>query len=247
MEQRKRPGGTGGLGYYTAWDKSTNNGCVYCGKPAETREHVPSKVFLDDPYPENLATIPACFECNNGFSADEKYVACFLDVLKEAVYQNYTLRIATAQRIEKSPKLKALLSDEIKVVDGQVHYSYDEARLCRIFVKLAKGHAGFEFDHINFDDSNISIRYNFAFNMSKAELSEFEEIPEMDLLPEVGSRSCTSPFIVQNIETGKASAFMFWNDVQEGQYRYQVSENGTGGICVKIVIYEMLYCRVDLD
>lgn len=86
MEQRKRPGGDGGLGYYTSWEKSKGNGCIYCGKPATTREHVPSKAFLVEPYPENLSTIPACFECNNGYSEDEKYVACFLDVLKSHIY-----------------------------------------------------------------------------------------------------------------------------------------------------------------
>lgn len=76
---------------------------------------------------------------------------------------------------------------------------------------------------------------------------QFEETPETNLLPEVGSRSCATPYIVQNVETGQVVAFMFWNDVQEGQYRYQVSYNETCGICVKIVIYEMLYSRVDFD
>lgn len=75
MGQIKRPGGTDGLGYYTAWEKSSENGCIYCGKPAFTREHVPSKAFLTRPYPQDLATVPACFECNNGFSSDEKYVS----------------------------------------------------------------------------------------------------------------------------------------------------------------------------
>ena len=37
MEQRKRPGGEQGLGYYTSWEKSKGNGCIYCGKPATTR------------------------------------------------------------------------------------------------------------------------------------------------------------------------------------------------------------------
>lgn len=79
MEQRKRPGGDGGLGYYTSWEKSKSNGCIYCGECATTREHTPSKTFLIEPYPENLPTIPACFACNNGYSEDEKYVVCFLD------------------------------------------------------------------------------------------------------------------------------------------------------------------------
>jgi hypothetical protein len=35
-------------------DNRLVNGCVYCGGPEETRDHVPSRVFLDPPYPENL-------------------------------------------------------------------------------------------------------------------------------------------------------------------------------------------------
>lgn len=72
MEQRKRPGKEGELGYYTSWEKSKSNGCIYCGESATTREHTPSKTFLIEPYPENLPTIPACFACNNGYSEDEK-------------------------------------------------------------------------------------------------------------------------------------------------------------------------------
>lgn len=247
MEQRNRPGGNDGLGYFTSWDKSKAKGCIYCGKPATTREHVPSKAFLTEPYPENLATIPACFECNNGFSNDEEYVSCFLDILKEAVYQGYARRTETTRRLERHDKLQALLNEQIKFVDGEIHYNLDGDRLWRILIKLAKGHAGFEFDYINFDDSDPKVNCNFVFNMSEDDINKFEEIPEMNLFPEVGSRSCTTPFIVQNIATGKSSAYMFWNDVQENQYRYQVSYNASGGICVKIVIYEMLYCRVDFD
>lgn len=247
MGQRNRPGGNEGMGYFTSWDKSREKGCIYCGKPATTREHIPSKAFLIEPYPEDLATLPACFECNNGFSNDEEYVSCFLDVLKAAVYQNYTQRPDIVRRLERNAKLKDLLDEQIKIEDGQVYFNIDENRLCRILIKLAKGHAGFEFDHISFDDSDMTIRYNFIFNMSEDSVKKFEEIPEMKLFSEVGSRSCTGAYIIQNVDTGEAATFMFWNDVQDNQYRYQVSYNDVGGICVKIVIYEMLYCRVDFD
>ena len=247
MGQIKRPGGTDGLGYYTSWDKSVENGCVYCGKPANTREHVPSKAFLRKPYPGDLSTIPACFDCNNGFSADEKYVSCFLDVLKAAVYQDYTCRIETTQRLETDKELQQLIHKQISKSDGRINYTLDEKRLCRILIKLAKGHAGFEVDHISFDDADISVWYDFVFNMAESVIDEFEEIPQTDIAPEVGSRGCVAPFVVQNIETGEAIGFILWNEAQEGQYRYQVMYNKTGGICVKIIIYEMLYCRVDFD
>ena len=53
--------------------------CVHCGGPSETVDHVPSKVLLDEPYPENLMAASACRKCNNDFSIDEEYLACLLE------------------------------------------------------------------------------------------------------------------------------------------------------------------------
>lgn len=244
MEQRKRPGGNGGLGYFTSWEKSEDNGCIYCGKPATTREHTPSKAFLLEPYPENLSTIPACFECNNGYSEDEKYVACFLDLLKRHVYSDYFRQKQTDSRLEKDEKLRSILAEEIKVSDGKVFYQPDEQRIIRILLKLAKSHAGFDLDYINFDDSEIEIWYEFIFNMSEHDIDEFNEIPTYNMFPEVGSRGM---LIIQNVATSEANVFANWNDVQDKQYRYQVSYNKALGITVKIVIYEFLYCVVNFQ
>lgn len=53
--------------------------CVYCGAHPDTRDHVPSKVLLDEPYPQELPVVSACAKCNASFSLDEQYLACFLD------------------------------------------------------------------------------------------------------------------------------------------------------------------------
>lgn len=60
-------------------DERLKGSCVYCGGPPETVDHVPSRVFLDDPLPENLPVVEACRECNGGFSLDEEYLACLLE------------------------------------------------------------------------------------------------------------------------------------------------------------------------
>lgn len=244
MEQRKRPGGDGGLGYYTSWEKSKGNGCIYCGKPATTREHVPSKAFLVEPYPENLSTIPACFECNNGYSEDEKYVACFLDVLKSHIYLDYKLQKETDSRLSKDEKLKSILNEQIRTEDGKVFIRPDNQRIQRILLKLAKGHAGFELDYVNFDNTETQIWYAFIFNMSENDLYEFNSIPTYQVYPEVGSRGM---YIIQNIVTDDAQTFANWMDVQDGQYRYQVSYNDNDSISVKIVILELLYCEVNFE
>ncbi len=233
------------MGYYTSWEKSKNNGCIYCGNPATTREHVPSKAFLQEPYPDNLPTIPACFACNNGYSEDENYVACFLDVLKSQVYYDYSEQEQTDCRIAKDKKLQKNLQEQIKSTDGKILYQLDEQRFDRILLKLARGHAGFEYDYVDFDNTKIKIWYDFMFNLPENVLMNFEAIPETDIAPEVGSRSITTPFILQNIATGDAMRFSAWNEVQENIYRYQVSHNENGDITVKIVIFEFLYCVVE--
>lgn len=48
--------------------------CAYCGKEKSiTRDHIPPKVLLAEPYAPNLLTVPACFDCNRGFQADDDY------------------------------------------------------------------------------------------------------------------------------------------------------------------------------
>lgn len=244
MEQRKRFCGNSGFGYYTSWEKSKNNGCIYCGSPATTREHVPSKAFLQEPYPDNLPTVPACFACNNGYSEDENYVSCFLDILKSRIYSEQE---QTNARITNDKKLENILQEQIKTEDEKVFYQLDKQRFDRILLKLARGHAGFEYDYVDFDNTRTKIWYEFLFNINRDTLISFETIPETDIAPEVGSRGITTPFIIQNIATGDAIGFSAWNEVQENRYRYQVSHNENGNIIVKIVIFEFLYCVVEFN
>jgi hypothetical protein len=52
--------------------------CAFCGGPTGTRDLCPSRVLLDEPYPENLPVVPACVACNTRFSPDEQYLACLV-------------------------------------------------------------------------------------------------------------------------------------------------------------------------
>jgi len=245
MIQRKRLAGNSGLGYYTSQRKFARNGCIYCGKAADTREHVPSKVFLNDSAGlENLSTIPACFECNNSYSNDEKYVACILDVLKSKLYSNYSLNENMLRRLEKDWQLNDLICKAIQANDENVFFDIDESRLIRILTKLARGHAGYEFDYVRFDNLKIKIHYDYSFNLSDDDLYNFNCITKFQISPEVGSRGI---FIVENLEKEEIAGYAFWNDVQKGRYRYRVDFNNQDGIFVKIVIYDFLYSRIDFE
>ena len=47
----------------------------------KSRDHVPSKVLLRQPYPENLPVVEICSRCNSGFAKEEEYVAAFVSAV----------------------------------------------------------------------------------------------------------------------------------------------------------------------
>lgn len=59
--------------------KNRNNSiaqlCCYCGiRKATTKDHIPPKSIFNKPRPNDLITVPCCFECNNQASKyDEKF------------------------------------------------------------------------------------------------------------------------------------------------------------------------------
>lgn len=126
--------------------------------------------------------------------------------------------------------------------DRKIFFQLDKLRFDRILLKLARGHAGFEFDYVDFDNAKTRIWYDFLFNITENVLLDFEFIPETDIAPEFGLRGITAPFILQNISTNEAIGSSAWNEVQENRYCYQVSHNENGDITIKIVIFEFLYC-----
>ncbi len=53
--------------------------CIYCGTTGHiTNDHIPPKLLLERPYPENLLTVPACFPCNQSFQKDDEYTRAIL-------------------------------------------------------------------------------------------------------------------------------------------------------------------------
>src|SRR5689334_904074 len=84
------------------------NGCIYCGDREETRDHVPSRVFLDAPLPENLPVVGACLACNNGFSRDEEYLACLIEsAIVGSTDPDHMRRPGVASILRRAPALRA--------------------------------------------------------------------------------------------------------------------------------------------
>ena len=246
MQQRKRRERTDEMGYYTYWDHNKENGCIYCGRHATTREHVPSKTLLLEPYSDNLPTIPACFECNNGFSEDEEYFVCYLEILKSNIYTGWEISDRTKNILAQKPQLESLIYSQIKLIDGKVSFNIDRKRLLRIINKLATCHVGYEFDVVDFDGP-IQTEFNFAFNLSTEYREKFESPQVMTAIPEISSRFSCNFYVAENIETGEKILLNDWFEVQENRYKYHVYLNEQGGVSVKIVILDYLYCQVDFN
>lgn len=63
--------------------------------------HIPSKIFLQNPYSQDLSGVAACISWNNGFSKDKDHMACFLYCVIEGTTEHEKL---TDQRVVKSLK-----------------------------------------------------------------------------------------------------------------------------------------------
>jgi hypothetical protein len=116
--------------------------CVYCGRPADTRDHCPPKLLLERPYPPNLSTLRACRECNEGFSRDEEY---FLTILAQIGTTPALLaKIHDGGEIDralmKAPGLNERILRSLEPAeDGTVSIRPEIDRIHRIIQKIALG------------------------------------------------------------------------------------------------------------
>jgi hypothetical protein len=211
--------------------------CAYCGKMPDTRDHVPSRVLLDKPLPENLPVVASCKQCNEDFSLDEEYFACLLECAVCGTTEIEGLQREKIKKIlSRKPKLRRRISEAVVEIDGQTFFKFEPERFKKVIMKLARGHARYENSELQLDEPS-ELWIKAVHTMTEDEIEEFfsERIP--DLLPEFGSRSFQRIFIDLN-----NNAFSSWISVQPENYRY--SFNCDGKIVIKILIREYLAVRV---
>lgn len=206
--------------------------CAFCGGETETRDHCPSKIFLNQPFPDNLPVVPACRECNNSFSADEEYMACLIACVLSGSTEP---ELITRQRVVKILKRKESLRSRIKASmskeDDNTFYAPETERIQKVLTKLAQGHSLFEL-HLPVHRNPDSISFFALPILNDRQRMELELVPESSLFPEVGSRAMTRMF------TGIDVSENGWIVVQPGMYRYLASQNS--GIEIRIVVNEYL-------
>lgn len=212
--------------------------CVYCGGKTETREHVPSRVFLDTPYPQNLPIVHACEKCNNGYSMDEEYSACLLECVRVGgVSPDLVEREKVIRILSERPKLLEKLKKAMSVREGEITFSIETDRLKRVLLKLAKGHVLFEQNEPHLSEEPSLFEFGTLELLPEEARHRFEATPVIGLLPEVGSRS------LQQLAITEQGAFLPWINVQDGRYRYVVPEVGL----VRMVLSEYFWCQIRWD
>jgi hypothetical protein len=209
--------------------------CVHCGNETDTRDHVPSKVFLDEPYPENLPVIFSCDRCNNALSKNEDYVACLIECVKMgSVNWEEMERQKIGGVLKHSPALTTRLANTIGKTKTTDVFNIEKHRISTVLLKLARGHAAYELHELHLEQPS-SLTYVPLHLLTDESRQWFEESPKVSLLPEVGSRSLQR--IVQ-------SSMMLpqWEIVQKNRYRY-LTIHGTQ-IIIRAVISEYLAFEV---
>lgn len=221
------------------------SGCVLCGGQTESRDHVPCRVLLDEPYPENLPVVPACEVCNGGASLDEEYFACLLECTLTGSAEPAAVRREKIRRIlQRKPVLAAMLAEARTVSETATIFKIDQERINRVVLKLARGHAAYELSEPKHDDPK-SVAVVPLPLLSEEARAQFEAGPrcgELAPWPEVGSRA------FQRLAYSVTAGFDFdggWVEVQPGRYRYLAFADG--GVTIRMVISEYLACEVIWD
>lgn len=218
-------------------DTRLDGTCVYCGAFPDTRDHVPSKVLLDEPFPLALPVVPCCKTCNNSFSFDELYIACFIECVIHGTTDPEKMSRTKIKRIlNERPRLRETIEKNKKQNDQNLIWTPDKTKVNTIVVKLARGHAANELSEPQMSDPEY-IRIAPYGTLSEEELTNFENSPNQSLWPEIGSRAFVNSVVANNINFENG-----WNIIQDSTYRYMISHDD--GICVKIVMSEYLFCEV---
>ncbi len=219
-------------------DKRLDYYCSYCGKEPDTRDHIPSKILLDEPFPENLPVVPCCSQCNNDFSLDEEYFACLIECTLHGTTDVQKLERDKVKKIlARKKSLQQKLTNEMTTIEGNIYFKTEGNRIKNVILKLAKGHAKYENNESQLEDP-ISFWIKPIISMSKRENDSFFGTNEQILFPEVGSRALQRVLI-----TNELNANSYWITVQANNYSYSVSHDVIG-LTIRIVICKYLASEV---
>lgn len=219
-------------------DVRLDNECAYCGEFPDTKDHVPPKVLLDKPFPNDLPTVDCCLKCNNKFSADEEYFACILGCIISGTTEFGKLRREkTVKILTRNSKLRNQLETSLFNEIDKSLFAIQEIRIENVLLKLAFGHAKHDNSSRQFEEPTL-VKFLALERMNDNQRKEFFSEGEMEVAPEIGSR-LTQFMHLKN----ENSPYCHWEIVQEGVYQYSVN-NLSNQVKVKMLIWDYLACEV---
>jgi len=198
---------------------------------------MPSRVFLDKPYPEHLPVVPACADCNAGFSLDEQYVACLIECsMCGSADPAAVKRDKIARILRDTPALAARIAAARRETADGVTFAVEFDRVRNVVLKLARGHAAFELNEPQFSEpANVGIAPLAVIPAEDRE--RFEQPPAQLIWSEVGSRAMHR--LAGSFPDGDS---MGWIVVQPRRYRYLTAMGP--GVTVRMVFSEFLAAEV---
>ena len=80
--------------------------CIYCNRAvADTVDHIPPRLLLAKPYPDNLLTVPSCFPCNSSFQTNDEYTRIIASVdIRNAEHKSVKLNMPAILRSLRRPE-----------------------------------------------------------------------------------------------------------------------------------------------
>ena len=225
-------------------DERHGGRCVYCGAQPDTRDHVPSKVLLDEPYPHELPVADACSSCNAAFSLDEQYLACMIECVMSGSAEPSSLQRTKIKRIlHEVPTLQRRIKEsQRKDSAGNLTWHAEVDRIRKIILKLARGHAAYELYPKIDEPDRVDFSPALALSDQERALFEGAESGGHGPWPEIGSRAFLRAC---GKTTDRFEEVGGWITVQPGRYRYSVVEGG--GVLVRMVLSEYLACAVSWE
>lgn len=223
---------------HLTFDQRLAGYCVFCGGEPSTKDHVPARVFLDKPYPEEMRVVGACRACNSESSGDEQYLACLLEcVVCGSTIPEDLEREKVRKTLERSPKL----ADRIQRGSGRdlfgtLNWEIEQDRVRALVVKLARGLVAYEEANPQLDEPDQAWLAPLPA-LTDEDRASFEATAPSGVIfgwPEVGSRA-----FYKAADTGEADP---WRIIQPDRFRYRVA-----GTEVRMVLREYLGCVVGWD
>lgn len=232
-------------------DKRLKNACAQCGralrKSNRSSDHVPSKCLLrrsqgssEGQYPLNPPVAYTCRECNQKFSKDEEYFCVFLNCLlagstEPDVHVEPRVQRALKQHAGLRARIEAAKRSEILDGKERVIWIPELARVHRVVVKNARGHAFYEYGELVLEEPKRVSALPLD-QLTPARRLDFETAPSRVAgWPEVGSR------MMQRLATGQDMDHG-WVVVQPSVYRYRVEHED--GLVVSAVLRNYLATEV---